>query len=695
MPDGTVPEISTHSKDPGRRETPGKVEKTSAGLSSSPSTKETRPALDAVRESLNRESGTSLSKDLPIRWPHESPKPGWRRKLFHVPRRPRVHEYAGIPSTVESQKAAMRRLNGPEAEVLGDKYTFVDVVKKMGYTAPKQTLIKTDQTSEERLALVSKHFTDQEQPVICKPHNGKGGMGIVEVSAGELPEFISSLSQDYIIQERVPIKGEIRYVRQVDERGGVIRRIYDEKGIPKVLGDGTKTKGQLIREGNVPWYSKAATTLINLRSLGTVFPEGNSVHLSFFGVPHKGEAELEWGEQKKQRVDNMDHFMKQFVADLEIRVGTQLPYLCFDIGVIDPTILDEPYNFEKMKANLVPFESQMPFSLWGYVKRSSETFGQMYNTAKTLYGAVLAGKKRDFLTRRSSISKETGQHIVEQEYNFGRGEVTVMRVTPQEQKEDQTGKVLPPLVFVHGYGQGGTLKDNLALFAEEGERDVVGVAYTGKRKLKIGSQEIAVGEDKVKVPRYQVDKAHDIIDALDALHIENASIVGTSEGAFRAAIVAALDQDRIDHGILVHPAGMGRDIVSTVSVRVMHQFAKNAARKLRERGGVERERRKKTLSGNPLQLFAEGWTVAYGRIAHLIPLLGKKLSVAAGEGDVIYSERRLRRKIKESDIFRLFVTKGGGHGIGQRRETVREILAVLEEMEDSQQINSEKAEELE
>ncbi len=638
-----------------------------------------RTALDAVRASLGSDEGNDGEKEsTPLLWPHESPKQGGRRRPLHVPRRPRIGDYARGPEVV------MARLNGKEAVGLEDKYTFIDLVKSMprGYTVPEQTLVTTGQTSAERVTQVGEHFSDPDQSIICKPHNGRGGIGIIEMPAGKLPEFLSSLSQDYIIQNKVPIKAEVRYVRQVDERGGVIRRIYDEKEIPKVVGDGTKTKGQLIREGKVPWYSKAATTLVNARSLKTVVSQGSAVHLSFFGVPHKEEAELEWGEQKKQRVENMDRFMAQFVADLEETVGTQLPQLCFDIGVKDPSVLDAPYDFDQMKANLVPFESQMPFSLWGYVKRSSKTLGQMYDTARTLYGPILTGKKRDFLTRRESISKETGLRTVEEEHDFGRGEVTVIRVTPESQKVDpQTGEVSAPLVFVHGFGQVGTLKDNLALFAEEGRREVVGVAYMGKRQLKTGSERLNVGDDEVIVPRYQVDQAKDIIAAMDALGIAKASIIGTSEGAIRAAIAVALDQERFDHGILVHPAGMGNDNVLKVAARVMHQFARNAVRKFKERKESREKSHKKSITGNPLQMLAEGWAVAYGSMAQLVPVLGKRLSIAAGEGDVIYTEDRLRSVLDENEVFRLFVTKGEGHGIGQRPETVREVLSVLEEME--------------
>jgi hypothetical protein len=334
--------------------------------------------------------------DLPITWPHEEAKGTKSAFKYRVPH---VSDYG---NGVEGQMEAMRRLNGEESAPLADKYSFVEIVKELGYTTPEQTLVTTGQDEEERRDQVAQHFPNPDQAVICNPHDGHGGLGIVEMSAGDLAGFVPTVGQDYIIQERVPINAEIRYARQVDENAGIIRRIYDEKTIPKVVGDGQQTKGQLIQQGEVPWYSRKMTEMANRSTLDDVVPDNSSVHMSFFGVPHKEEDELEWSEGKKQRVANIDLFMKKFIADIQTKVGTKLPYLCFDVGVIDPSVLDKKYEseqeaFDVLKKNLVPFESQMPFSAYGYMRRSSKSRLHQRRMMKNILGTVMTGKKEDFL----------------------------------------------------------------------------------------------------------------------------------------------------------------------------------------------------------------------------------------------------------------------------------------------------------
>ncbi|MEK7571486.1 MAG: alpha/beta hydrolase [Patescibacteria group bacterium] len=353
---------------------------------------------------MEEERETSQYLHPPIRWPHEEGR-GLARS-FKV-RRPKREK--GVPFQME----AMRRLNGPEAESLGNKFNFIELTHKLGYRTPPQILVNPEQNLSDRQELANEHFKDPTEKIICKPLHGVGGLKITELTAADLPAFLQTVTAPYIIQKLMPIEAEIRYARVADERNHVVRRIYDEKEIPKVVGDGRRTKGQLIRRGQVPWYSKMMTQLLNIGDLRTVVPEGSTVHLSFFGTPYKAPDELEWNSKKEQRVKNVDMFMQRFVSDFEGELQTPLPYLCFDIGILSPKeVLDKQYDssddaFTALKDILVPFEAQVPFSVYGYAKRSTATRREKWRIVRRMMGpGFLGGKKEDLIGKTPQNGKK-------------------------------------------------------------------------------------------------------------------------------------------------------------------------------------------------------------------------------------------------------------------------------------------------
>jgi len=266
----------------------------------------------------------------------------------------------------------MRRYNGEGSEKLADKYEFIKTVEEIGYPVQKQGLVTPDQITEQRAEELKK-FTDPEQTVICKPRDGKGGQGIVEMKVRDLSDFLAGIGREYIVQEKVDHQAEIRYAREIDKESESTIRIYDEKDIPKLQGDGEKTKRQLIRESQMPRSSKYATRFLNKSDLDTVVPEGGVMHVSRLGVPQKDE--LEWRPENRQRVQNMDTFMRHFLSDLQANIGHQMPLLCFDIGVKDMSLLDTEYKSDEaaisaLRNNFIFFELQMPFTLFGYISRS-------------------------------------------------------------------------------------------------------------------------------------------------------------------------------------------------------------------------------------------------------------------------------------------------------------------------------------
>jgi hypothetical protein len=65
-------------------------------------------------------------------------------------------------------------------------------------------------------------------------------------------------------------------------------------------------------------------------------------------------------------IPNVDRFFEQFIKDIQSKHSLNLLLLSFDFGVIDSSVLEGEYDFEKMKQNVVFFESQMPFGFEGY-----------------------------------------------------------------------------------------------------------------------------------------------------------------------------------------------------------------------------------------------------------------------------------------------------------------------------------------
>lgn len=304
--------------------------------------------------------------DYPIVWPHTvGAAAGLGKKVAVTNMRMQV---PNPWSPHNRRERVMRKINGSGSEVLADKYSFIELMHRMGYNAPRQLRVETGEPVAQKVARSQEVFGDPDDPIICKPPQGSGGKNIVELTASRLPAFLEKVDEPYIIQERVPHELEIRYVRDIDPEAGRIHRVYFEKGIPKIEADGVSTVRELVKQSGMGFGSRMITYMKRRGTLSVVMPEGSKIHVSQFGG--NPTQTPEWGPGYEERVANVDRFMHDFLSDLQTEIGHPLPLLCFDLGFRDASVLDKPYDLEAIKASMVPFECQMPFTITGYIQHS-------------------------------------------------------------------------------------------------------------------------------------------------------------------------------------------------------------------------------------------------------------------------------------------------------------------------------------
>ena len=304
--------------------------------------------------------------DYPIVWPHTvGAAVGLGKKVAATNMRMQV---PNPWSPYHRRERVMRRINGEGSEVLANKYSFIELMRHMGYNAPRQLQVETGEPVAQKVARAQEVFPGSKDQIICKPPQGSGGKNIVELTASRLPDFLAKVDEPYIVQERVPHELEIRYVRDIDSETGRIHRVYFEKGIPKIEADGESTVRELIKQSGMGFGSRMITYAKRRGTLSVVMPEGSKIHVSQFGGAPTQMPE--WGPGYEARVANVDLFMHEFLSDLQTEIGHPLPLLCFDLGFRDASVLDKPYDFEAIKASMVPFECQMPFTITGYIQHS-------------------------------------------------------------------------------------------------------------------------------------------------------------------------------------------------------------------------------------------------------------------------------------------------------------------------------------
>lgn len=266
--------------------------------------------------------------------------------------------------------------NGPAGAELQRKDSFARIIRELGYLAPRSELIlpseDPDSVTEKILSV------DTCDPLrFCKPLRASQGRGTyLGEDPEEIKEFISRkpklLRSPYLVQEALKPEQDWRYVLHRDTSHLVDGkppgwRIAYHKVRPTVTGDGASPIHQLVRRNEaMPNSSKLFYALRHPRNLVKVPNDGEAVELIHTGNIHQGAYSR---IPETDELDYMDTFMLHFLGDLEKHFDTTFGTLCFDIGVLDAGVFEQPYNFDAMKEVIAFYEHQLPFGTSGYLSR--------------------------------------------------------------------------------------------------------------------------------------------------------------------------------------------------------------------------------------------------------------------------------------------------------------------------------------
>ncbi len=256
-----------------------------------------------------------------------------------------------------NQQRTMEFINGKPSTPIADKYQFNEIVRSIGYSAPRQFLVNPGNKGsiEEQLEKIN------GEQVFIKPRKGDQGGKIKVVSKQEAAVILSKSKDESIVQELINTDSEYRYAI-LNENNQKIRLCF-ERVLPKVTGDGKSTLMQLIRHSDMPPETKAINILNSRKSLKIVPGQGETLKLSHVvNIPSGGYERY----PDEKVMPNLDRFFTQFIGDLQARLGAQFLLISFDFGILDNSVLQGEYDFEKMKKSIVFFESQMPFGFEGY-----------------------------------------------------------------------------------------------------------------------------------------------------------------------------------------------------------------------------------------------------------------------------------------------------------------------------------------
>lgn len=283
-----------------------------------------------------------------------------------------LREFRGRREGPISYPGLMQTINGEDSEVLLNKYQFIEIVRNLGYAAQHQVLISPSESPVQRIQLLQS-FPPEVENFILKPLLGSGGKGITRGPKEVIERVIGeSLDGAYALQEKIPIEQEYRYVVYQDQQGRVWRIMY-EKTRPTMQGE-NKPLWQMIKGKDLPLSVKLATAVQHTGSLFKSIPDTEEVQIGQVAVPKKFNTERFMGDKDQEAVDMLDQFINGFVSDLEGSIGHELPLLCFDLGVTDPSVLNTPYDEEKAKKSIYFFECQLPFTTFGYYLNNPESF---------------------------------------------------------------------------------------------------------------------------------------------------------------------------------------------------------------------------------------------------------------------------------------------------------------------------------
>ncbi len=346
-----------------------------------------------------------MSEARPLFWPHEvhdqlptlrdvkklmRERPDLKADYWRVIRRTIWNAFMARYSSGEltelNQQHAMSLVNGEETKQLSDKYRFTEIVRQLGYTAPKQFMVRPGSKPSD----VALQLSQLGDTVLLKPLRGVQGGKIRVASQHEANQIVASTEIDLIVQELVFPQSEYRYA--VLDEGARGLRLCFERVLPRVTGDGKSSVLQLIHKSGMPFESKVIN-LFNSRKLFRTIPNtGETITLSHIvNIPSGGYEKY----PDEAVIPNLDLFFEHFIHDLQAKMGAPLLLISFDFALLDSHILYEKYDFEKLKENIVFFESQMPFGFEGYTRNiPRESLSKKFSTEMRFLAAVVAARSK-------------------------------------------------------------------------------------------------------------------------------------------------------------------------------------------------------------------------------------------------------------------------------------------------------------
>lgn len=278
-----------------------------------------------------------------------------------------VNKQFGKHSRGERQSMSFRMANGEQgADILPRKEVFGDLVTELGYLAPRSVVIPAHSTSNQIAQVVTEGLPDEAR-YFAKPVNGVQGEGAhLYERLDDVARAVEGQSEDYLVQsDETPIE-DWRYIWQRDsDDEEKVWRIGYKKVRPIVVGDGHSTIEQLVDQ---------ASTIPADRKTGVIQKIGErSLRIPLDGIetPVAESGNISNGAYgqlpDEKELGRMDTFMKQFIGDVEEKLGTKFNTQCFDLGVKDRSVFEGEYDFEKMKQTIVFYEFQIPFGITGYL----------------------------------------------------------------------------------------------------------------------------------------------------------------------------------------------------------------------------------------------------------------------------------------------------------------------------------------
>lgn len=273
------------------------------------------------------------------------------------------------------------------------KYDFGETIRALNFKSPRQTLFDQTQPLDAQWQRITQFF-DTHGKVLCKPSYGEQGKGIVVLESRlALQDFLSSASEEYLIQEFLrPVK-DVRYIYHND--ADVTYRICYEKRRTVVKGDGKSTIKDLIKSHpELPRHLKPKMLKAQKHRSSEVLANGVEECLAATGNISNGAYSV---LIKDKELNAIDRVMLTLIDKLKTEKGISLSTYCFDIGTLVAFDENAPYRIE----DVVFYEFQIPFGFTGYTD-SAELDGVRSKTIFMLSNSL----QRNWLSR-NPVSAET------------------------------------------------------------------------------------------------------------------------------------------------------------------------------------------------------------------------------------------------------------------------------------------------